>query len=89
MKRYSRAEIVAFLRRLDALLATQEVLEIVGGAAAILKYGARAPSQPCPRARSARFYGQQNMPVATLTHGGDRKLEVHSYAKGGCVVFWQ
>ena len=45
MKRYSRAELVAFLRRLDALLTEPEVLEIVGGAAAVLKYGARAPTQ--------------------------------------------
>ena len=45
MKRYSRAELVAFLRRLDILLAKREVLEVVGGAAAVLKYGARAPTK--------------------------------------------
>jgi Nucleotidyltransferase of unknown function (DUF6036) len=45
VKRYSRAELVAFLRRLDALLTEPEVLEIVGGAAAVLKYGARAPTK--------------------------------------------
>jgi hypothetical protein len=45
VKRYSRAELVAFLRRLDALLTKQEVLEVVGGAAAVLKYGARAPTR--------------------------------------------
>jgi hypothetical protein len=32
VKRYSRAELVAFLRRLDVLLAKREVLEVVGGA---------------------------------------------------------
>jgi hypothetical protein len=45
VKRYSRAELVAFLRRLDVLLTEQEVLEVVGGAAAVLKYGARAPTK--------------------------------------------
>jgi hypothetical protein len=45
VKRYSRAELVAFLRRLDVLLAKREVLEVVGGAAAVLKYGARAPTK--------------------------------------------
>lgn len=45
MKRYSRAELVAFLRRLDALLTKRAVLEVVGGAAAVLKYGARAPTR--------------------------------------------
>jgi hypothetical protein len=45
VKRYSRAELVAFLRRLDVLLTEQAVLEVVGGAAAVLKYGARAPTK--------------------------------------------
>jgi hypothetical protein len=45
VKRYSRAELVAFLRRLDALLTERAVLEVVGGAAAVLKYGARAPTK--------------------------------------------
>ncbi len=45
MKRYSRAELVAFLRRVDALLTSREVLEVVGGAAAVLKYGASAPTR--------------------------------------------
>ena len=45
MKRYSRAELVAFLRRVDALLTRPEVLEVIGGAAAVLKYGARAPTK--------------------------------------------
>jgi hypothetical protein len=45
VKRYSRAELVAFLRRLAVLLAKREVLEVVGGAAAVLKYGARAPTK--------------------------------------------
>jgi len=45
VKRYSRAELVTFLRRIDALLTEQEVLEVVGGAAAVLKYGARAPTK--------------------------------------------
>lgn len=45
MKRYSRAELVAFLRRVDARLTTPEVLEVIGGAAAVLKYGASAPTK--------------------------------------------
>jgi len=45
VKRYSRAELVAFLRRLDVLLSQQEAIEVVGGAAAVLKYGARAPTK--------------------------------------------
>ena len=45
MKRYSRAELVTFLRRVDALLTKREVLEVVGGAAAVLKYGASAPTR--------------------------------------------
>jgi hypothetical protein len=45
VKRYSRAELVAFLRQVDALLTTHELLEVVGGAAAVLKYGARTPTK--------------------------------------------
>jgi len=45
VKRYSRAELVAFLRRLDALLIERAVLEVVGGVAAVPKYGARAPTK--------------------------------------------
>jgi hypothetical protein len=45
VKRYSRAELVAFLRRLDALLTERALLEVVGGAAAVLKYGARSSTK--------------------------------------------
>ena len=45
MKRYSRAELVAFLRHLDSLLTERAVLDVSGGAAAVLKYGARAPTK--------------------------------------------
>lgn len=45
MKRYSRAELVAFLRSVDALLTGPERLEVVGGAAAILRYGVDIPTK--------------------------------------------
>ena len=45
MKRYSRAELVAFLRHIDSLLTERAVLDVIGGAAAVLKYGARAPTK--------------------------------------------
>lgn len=60
MKRYSRAELVTFLRRVEALLTTPEVLEVIGGAAAVLKYGARAPTkdidtvEPCAEGSAGR-----------------------------------
>jgi TonB family protein len=56
VKRYSGAELVAFLRRVDARLTKTEVLEVIGGAAAVLKYGASAPTKdidtwnPVPKA---------------------------------------
>jgi hypothetical protein len=45
VKRYTRAELVAFLRRVDALLTTPERLDVVGGAAAILRYGVDIPTK--------------------------------------------
>jgi hypothetical protein len=45
VKRYSRAELVAFLRRVDARLTTPEVREVIGGAAAVVKYGASTPTK--------------------------------------------
>ncbi len=40
MRRYSRAELVAFLRGIDVLLDQPADLRIIGGAAAALRYGA-------------------------------------------------
>ena len=59
MERYSRAELVAFLRHLDSLLTERAVLDVIGGAAAVLKYGARAPTrhrhvEPRTQSRSGR-----------------------------------
>jgi hypothetical protein len=54
VKRYSRAELVAFLRRLDALLTERAVIEVVGGAAAALKYEGHRHVDPRTEGRSSR-----------------------------------
>ena len=45
MKTFGREELLAFLQEIDELLAEPVAIEIVGGAAALLAYGARRPTK--------------------------------------------
>ena len=45
MKTFGREELLAFLQEIDELLAEPAAIEIVGGAAALLAYGARRPTK--------------------------------------------
>jgi hypothetical protein len=45
VKTFGREELLAFLQEIDELLAEPVAIEIIGGAAALLAYGARRPTK--------------------------------------------
>jgi hypothetical protein len=44
VRKYSKAELLAFLRKLDQRLEEPATFTVIGGAAAVLAYGAKKPT---------------------------------------------